>query len=118
FQIEGRTFHEPQFRTPDGKAHFEVTPLPAPFTADGELRLMTLRSEGQFNTVVYEEEDPYRGTDRRDVVLMAKEDAAALGLEEGDPVRVATSTGSMDVVVSFLDIRPGNIAMYYPEANR
>ncbi|MFN2443726.1 MAG: FdhF/YdeP family oxidoreductase [Thermoanaerobaculia bacterium] len=118
FQIEGRTFHEPQFGTPDRKAHFEVTPLPAPFTAEGELRLMTLRSEGQFNTVVYEEEDPYRGTDRRDVVLMAKEDARDLGLEEGDRVRVATSTGTMDVVVSFIDIRPGNIAMYYPEANR
>ncbi|MFN2238374.1 MAG: FdhF/YdeP family oxidoreductase [Thermoanaerobaculia bacterium] len=118
FQIDGRTFHEPQFRTPDGKAHFEVTPLPAPFTSDGELRLMTLRSEGQFNTVVYEEEDPYRGTDRRDVVLMAKEDAARLGLEEGEPVRVSTTTGSMDVVVSFIEIRPGNIAMYYPEANR
>jgi molybdopterin-dependent oxidoreductase alpha subunit len=118
FQIEGRTFHQPHFRTPDGRAHFEVTPLPAPFTSDGELRLMTLRSEGQFNTVVYEEEDPYRGTDRRDVVLMAKEDAAGLGLQEGDPVRVSTTTGSMDVVVSFIEIRPGNIAMYYPEANR
>ena len=27
---------------------------------------MTLRSEGQFNTVVYEEEDRYRGQERRD----------------------------------------------------
>ena len=31
---------------------------------------MTVRSEGQFNTVVYEEEDLYRGQDRRDVILM------------------------------------------------
>ncbi len=31
---------------------------------------MTVRSEGQFNTVVYEEEDIYRGQDRRDVILM------------------------------------------------
>ena len=29
--------------------------------ADDELRLMTIRSEEQFNTVVYEEEDLYRG---------------------------------------------------------
>ena len=29
---------------------------------------MTLRSEGQFNTVVYEDEDVYRGNERRDVV--------------------------------------------------
>jgi hypothetical protein len=36
---------------------------------------MTLRSEGQFNTVVYEEEDLYRGNTRRDVVMMAASDA-------------------------------------------
>ena len=31
---------------------------------------MTVRSEGQFNTVVYEEEDLYRGQTRRDVILL------------------------------------------------
>ncbi len=31
---------------------------------------MTVRSEGQFNTVVYEDEDIYRGQDRRDVILL------------------------------------------------
>ena len=30
---------------------------------------MTVRSEGQFNTVVYEDYDLYRGVDRRDVIL-------------------------------------------------
>jgi len=44
--------------------------------AADELMLMTLRSEGQFNTVVYEDEDLYRGNTRRDVVMMAGEDAA------------------------------------------
>lgn len=117
FQIAGRTFHEPKFGTGDGRAHFAVTPLPAPFAHEGEFRLMTLRSEGQFNTVVYEEEDPYRGTDRRDVVMMAEEDAQRLGVEDGGRVRVETTSGAMDVVVSLLDIRPGSIAMYYPEAN-
>jgi anaerobic selenocysteine-containing dehydrogenase len=78
---------------------------------------MTLRSEGQFNTVVYEEEDLYRGLTRRDVVMMAAVDGAALGLHEGDAVDVVTSTGRMRVVVAFIDILPGNIAMYYPEAN-
>jgi anaerobic selenocysteine-containing dehydrogenase len=70
FQIAGRTFHEPRFPTPDGRAHFHVTPLPPAWPAD-TFRLMTIRSEGQFNTVVYEEEDLYRGNTRRDVVMMA-----------------------------------------------
>jgi len=35
---------------------------------------MTIRSEGQFNTVVYEEEDLYRNQTRRDIVLMHPDD--------------------------------------------
>jgi anaerobic selenocysteine-containing dehydrogenase len=79
--------------------------------------MMTIRSEGQFNTVVYEEEDLYRGTTRRDVIMMAAEDVARLGLREGDPVTVRSAAGSLDVVVAEVNIRPGNTAMYYPEAN-
>jgi anaerobic selenocysteine-containing dehydrogenase len=78
---------------------------------------MTLRSEGQFNTVVYEETDLYRGNRRRDVVMMSAEDASALGVAEGDAVMVSTDAGRMRVVVAIVDIRPGNVAMYYPEAN-
>lgn len=117
FQIAGRTFHEPRFATPSGKARASVPPLPAFSVEDGEFRLMTLRSEGQFNTVVYEEEDLYRGTTRRDVVMMSEEDGSRLGLREGDAVVVSTEAGTMRVVVAYLDIRPGNLAMYYPEAN-
>lgn len=78
---------------------------------------MTLRSEGQFNTVVYDEEDLYRGNRHRDVVMMAAEDAARLGVGEGDRVRVETETGALDVRVALVGIRPGSLAMYYPEAN-
>ncbi|MEE9270740.1 MAG: FdhF/YdeP family oxidoreductase [Candidatus Krumholzibacteria bacterium] len=128
FQIDGRTFHEPQFATPSGKAQFHVTPLPAfaqelsphgPGAGGDEpaFRLMTVRSEGQFNTVVYEEADIYRGNRRRDVVMMAREDAERLGLAEGDRVTVSNDTGRLEVSVAIVDIRPGNLAMYYPEAN-
>jgi anaerobic selenocysteine-containing dehydrogenase len=78
---------------------------------------MTLRSEGQFNTVVYEEEDLYRGNQRRDVVMMAAEDAAERGIAEGDRVVVATETGRLEVSAAIVGLRPGNLAMYYPEAN-
>lgn len=117
FQVGGRTFHEPRFATADGKARFHVTRMPDFAPGPGEFRLMTLRSEGQFNTVVYEEEDIYRGTNRRDVVMMSDEDARRLNVREGDPVSVETETGKLAVVVSIADIRPGNLAMYYPEAN-
>jgi molybdopterin-dependent oxidoreductase alpha subunit len=116
FHIAGRTFHEPRFATPDGRARFHVTPLPE--MANGaEFRLMTLRSEGQFNTVVYEEEDVYRGTRRRDVVLMAAEDAERVGVREDERVVVETETGRLEVSVVIAPIRARNLAMYYPEAN-
>ncbi len=67
--------------------------------------------------MVYEEEDLYRGNTRRDVVMMAEEDAARLEVSEGDPVDVVSETGRMRVVVAFADLPPGNLAMYYPEAN-
>jgi len=120
FQIEGRTFHTPKFPTPSGKARLFAHSLPdLPGTANGLLRLMTLRSEGQFNTVVYEDYDLYRGIDRRDVIAMHPDDVARLGLAAGGRCHVFNDVGRMEnlVVQAFEGIRPGNAFMYYPEAN-
>jgi molybdopterin-dependent oxidoreductase alpha subunit len=117
FQIAGRTLHAPTFHTPSGKAQATPTAVAEFALAAGELRLMTLRSEGQFNTVVYEDEDIYRGNERRDVVMMNESDARRLGLQRDQQVRVENATGSIAVVVRFAPLPPGNLAMYYPEAN-
>ena len=78
---------------------------------------MTLRSEGQFNTVVYDEEDLYRGNTRRDVLMLSAHDVRALGTAEGQRVLVESAAGSMVLRVAIVDIRPGNAAAYYPEGN-
>ncbi|NNE69329.1 MAG: histidine kinase, partial [Rhodothermales bacterium] len=92
----------------------------SPAESGGGLRLMTIRSEGQFNTVVYEEEDLYRGVVARDVILMHPDDLAGLGLAQGDRVMVRGPGGVMPSIetVAFDRIRAGNAAMYFPEANR
>jgi molybdopterin-dependent oxidoreductase alpha subunit len=117
FQIAGRTLHAPAFNTDSGRAWASVTPVPDFPLADGEFRLMTLRSEGQFNTVVYEDEDLYRGNERRDVVMMNEVDAHALGLRRDQRVQVVNDTGRLTVLVRFAPLPRGNLAMYYPEAN-
>ncbi|MDH3190027.1 MAG: FdhF/YdeP family oxidoreductase, partial [Acidimicrobiia bacterium] len=118
FQIEGRTFHEPEFRTDTGRAKFHNVALPGLKGETGQMRLMTVRSEGQFNTVVYENEDLYRGQDRRDVVMVSPEDLVRLGLRVGQRVTVRSETGALHhLEVRTVDIRPGNAVMYYPEAN-
>ena len=60
---------------------------------------MTIRSEGQFNTVVYEEEDIYRGQDRRDVILMNRADIDRLGLAVDQRVTV-TSEAARSAIFS------------------
>jgi anaerobic selenocysteine-containing dehydrogenase len=117
FHVAGRTHHEPRFATADGRARMRPTPRPAYGPGPGEFRLTTLRSEGQFNTVVYEEEDLYRGNERRDVVMMNADDVARLGLARDARVRVENGVGAMEVLVRIAPLPAGNLAMYYPEAN-
>ena len=117
FEIPNRVFHEGVFPTASGRAQFRHVEIPHVKRPVDGFMLMTIRSEGQFNSVVYDEEDLYRGTTRRDVVMMSPIDVARLGLREGDAVTVRSATGSLDVVVAEVDIRAGNTAMYYPEAN-
>lgn len=118
FHVEGRVRHKPVFPTSEGVARFLVVKTPEEELAPGELRLMTIRSEGQFNTVVYEEEDRYRGQETRDVILMAAEDMRERGLAEGARVRVRSASGEMrGVRAAAYRIARGCAAMYYPEAN-
>jgi anaerobic selenocysteine-containing dehydrogenase len=119
FHIPGRRLDGNHFPTDTGKAKFKATPLPAaPPALDGQLRLMTIRSEGQFNTVVYEDEDIYRGQERRDVILMNDEDMRRLGVVPDQRVTVRGPAGALPgQLVRPFDIRAGNAAMYYPEAN-
>ena len=117
FEIPNRVFHDGSFPTSHGRAQFHSVTFPQVTRTPDSFMMMTIRSEGQFNTVVYEEEDLYRGNTRRDVVMMSADDVARLGLREGQTITVRSETGSMDVVVSVVNIRSGNVAMYYPEAN-
>jgi molybdopterin-dependent oxidoreductase alpha subunit len=116
FSIPGRAIDTPRFPTADGKAHMHVHDLP---DAPRGLQLMTIRSEGQFNTVVYEEEDLYRNQTRRDIVLMHSDDIRRLGLTAGGRCKITSSAGTMrnQIVSAFDEIRPGCVAMYYPESN-
>ena len=122
FHISGRTLHDHKFPRPGGKAAFKVCPIPNRKSNHADqknrFKMMTVRSEGQFNTVVYDLEDKYRGVKTRQAVLMSAEDIAATGLNENGLVRVSSSTGKMtNLKLLAFPIKPGNVMMYYPEAN-
>jgi len=122
FEIPGRIKHRPKFGTPTGKAQVFAHPIPRKVCEDSDtphsLNLMTVRSEGQFNTVVFEEEDIFRSIDRRDVVLINQSDIEKLSLRVDQPVTVRSDFGEVrSVHVRAFDVRAGNAMMYCPEGN-
>ena len=126
-------FHRPNsareriWKTKSGKAEFIPPPaLVATGFADqpGRYRLMTMRSNDQFNTTVYGYDDRFRGIKgTRDVVLMNRDDIAQADLHEGQMVKLVTDTddgiarevGGLSVVA--FDVPRGCIGGYYPECN-
>lgn len=123
----GNPAHERIWETDTGKAVFTV---PCRLTSlgfeekPGRYRLLTMRSNDQFNTTIYGYSDRFRGIEgTRDVVLMNPEDIAEAGLEEGQLVQLTTDVDS-DVHRSLgrLTLTPyniprGTIGGYYPECN-
>src|ERR1700709_1157921 len=88
------------------------------------LRMITLRSNDQFNTTVYGYSDRFRGIHgTRMVVLMNRDDMDRLGLQEGQEGRLRTSsTDNVERTMSGFRVTPYNIPIgcvgtYYPEAN-
>jgi molybdopterin-dependent oxidoreductase alpha subunit len=118
-----------QWKTDSGKAHFIVPDgLDAnpdtPAHGDDVLRLMTLRSDDQFNTTVYTLDDRFRGVHgTRMVLLMNAGDIARLGLAEGAIVRAQTAVDDghprqvRGLRVTPYDIPPGCVGGYFPECN-
>ena len=116
FHIANRLLHKPAFKTASGRAAFQTRPLPV--EKQGGFMLTTLRSEGQFNSIVYEEKDSYRGTGTRWSVLMNAQDMARLGVRKFATVDLRSAKGEMKAVTVYpFDLPPGSVAAYYPEAN-
>lgn len=123
----GNSAHEREWKTPEKKALF-TTPgqLNALSFADmeGRFRLITIRSNDQFNTTVYGYSDRFRGIEgTRDVVLMCDADIQATGLTEGQTVTLASDFADgkrrqlAGLKVTRHDLPSGTIAGYYPECN-
>ncbi|MBH0236373.1 FdhF/YdeP family oxidoreductase [Methylobrevis albus] len=117
-----------EWRTESGKANFLLPKaMSASFqeSADpDELRLITLRSNDQFNTTVYGYRDRFRGIEgTRMVVLLNAEDIARMGLSDGAEVTLETSVDDgverrlPGLRVVAYDIPKGCCGAYYPEAN-
>ena len=119
FTVQERLLASPHFKTPNGKANFLVGLHPASIvTADFPFLLASIRSEGQFNSIIYEESDSYRGTNTRWSVLMSSDDMTELQITTGSLVNIQSPYGVMNEVTAVaFNLPRGNVLAYYPEAN-
>lgn len=130
FTIAGRIFTEPHFATPSGKARMQLTPLPeltlppmsdfaVPAPTQGiVVALITGRSYGQHNTVVYRTADRYRGMPHRHCILMHPDDVAEAGFANHQRVTVQGDANKLeDIEIICGAVRRGAALMFYPEAN-
>ncbi|URW77131.1 FdhF/YdeP family oxidoreductase [Sphingomonas donggukensis] len=92
--------------------------------ADRRFRLMTLRSNDQFNTTVYGYHDRFRGVKgTRDVLFINRADMAEMQLAEGQIVALESDAGDGvarrrdGLIVHAYDIPRGCLGAYYPECN-
>ena len=119
FHIKGRVLHEPNFKTSSKKANFITHPIPNKNqTTSYPFLLASVRSEGQFNSIIYEETDSYRHNAKRWTVFISEQDMLELDIQTGDPVNLVSASGRMDKVnAQAFDLPAGNLLAYYPEAN-
>ena len=116
------------WETDTGKANFKLPrALHASFDEGDQpdvLRLITLRSNDQFNTTIYGNADRLRGIHHsRMVVMMNAADRKRFGIGKNGTVRLTTavddgiarSVGGFQVID--YDLPEGTVAGYYPECN-
>ena len=123
----GNTARERIWKTKSGKAEFTTptTMSAAGFDdAPGRYRLITMRSNDQFNTTIYSYSDRLRGIEgTRDVLLINPEDMRRAGVEEGQIVSlVSDAEDGVYREVTGLKVTPfslpdGCLGGYYPEMN-
>lgn len=124
---KGNAARERIWKTESGKAEFTTPDRLNSIGFDdapGRYRLMTLRSNDQFNTTIYGMSDRLRGIEgRRDVLLINPDEMARAGLSEGQEVwlegdagdGVHREAGPLRVIPFRLP--DGCLGAYYPEMN-
>ncbi len=104
------------FKTPDGKAHFCVIPLPDNTIPEGHFQLSTRRGK-QFNSIVFRAKDPQMGNLSRDAIIVSAEDAQDLGVRDGDAVVVESHSGRLAGHARIGRVARRHVVAYWPEAN-
>lgn len=104
-----------RFPTPDGRGRFTPLTPSAPELPIGAYLVSTRRGK-QFNSMVHAEADPLTGAGR-DAVYIDAADAAALGAEDGDRVRLTSEHGTFKGTLKVVRLPSRTLQVHWPEGN-
>ena len=123
----GNPVRDREWKTESGKAEFSDVEILSAFgvkDAVARYRLITLRSNDQFNTTIYGDSDRLRGIEgTRAVLLMCPKDMEKEGLEKEQIVALVSDAGDGvwrevgGLAVTPFDLPEGCVGGYYPELN-
>lgn len=116
------------WETETKRANFKVPKALSASFDDGRdesvLRLITLRSNDQFNTTIYGDDDRFRGIyGSRMVVMMNADDMLRFGISQEDEIALTTAADDgverrvTGLTALEYDVPPGTCAAYFPECN-
>jgi molybdopterin-dependent oxidoreductase alpha subunit len=103
------------FPTPSGRGAFTTLTPDRPELPAGSF-VVTTRRGRQFNSMVHASSDPLTGAGR-DAVFMNRDDATALGLVDGDRVRLRSATGTFEGIVKTVRLPHRALQLHWPEGN-
>ena len=123
----GNSARQRIWKTESGKADFTTPRMMSAMGVDeapGRFRLITMRSNDQFNTTIYGFSDRLRGIEgARDVLLINPDEIRRAGLEEGQVVDLVSDAGDgvhrevRGLKVTPFSLPDGCVGSYYPEMN-
>jgi predicted molibdopterin-dependent oxidoreductase YjgC len=103
------------FPTPSGKGRFSVVSV-APAALGADQFFCSTRRGKQFNSMIYADKDPLTGA-RRHAVYIDVGDASALGIGDGDRIRLRGEAGTYDGTAKLVRLAPHSVQVHWPEGN-
>jgi molybdopterin-dependent oxidoreductase alpha subunit len=111
-----RLFTDGFAKMPGGRARFTPVPVPRIEIPPGKFHLTTRRGK-QFNSMAQGERDTLMGSSRRRDVLVHPEDAAAIGVAEGDAIVLRSEVGEWTGITRLAPMKRRHLQAYWPETN-
>ena len=111
-----RLFADGFTKMPQARARFTDVRIPEVVIPPGHFHMTTRRGK-QFNSMSYGQRDPLMGARTRRDVLIHVDDAAEVGVRDGEPLRLRSEAGVWEGVARIAPMKRRHVQTYWPETN-